>query len=133
MKIEQIIELAHASKYWTKGDSCTVVDNAYLPEFVEACHQAKLREMKPYEYIYNEHIGNGVFDIIRMLDGALIFSFLDKHGYFNVFNTMEQFTIYIEQGDSDGRICIADAQLDENDPNYEEGVDALDRYLRTLV
>lgn len=133
MKIEQIIELAHASKYWTKGDSCTVVDNAYLPEFVEACHQAKLRETKPYEYIHNEHIGNGVFDIIRMHDGEMLFSYLDKHGYFNVFNTMSEFAEYLDGTSIENRVCIKDEQLDESDPDYEEGVDALDRYLMTLV
>lgn len=134
MKIEQIIKIAHATKYWTKGDGCTVIDNGYLPEFVEACHQAKLQGAKTFEYIHSEELGGGVFDIVRLPDGKLFFSFLDKHGIFNVFPTMEDYTLYAK-GLFVGfkRECFEDVQLDEGDPNYEEGVDALDRYLRKLV
>lgn len=88
---------------------------------------------KTFEYIHNEHIGNGVFDIIRLPDGELLFSFLDKHGYFNIFNTMSEFTFYLDGTSIENRVCIKDEQLDESDPHYEEGVDALDCYLRTLV
>ena len=46
MTFEQITEIAYKTKYWTKGDGFTTVDNSYLPEFVEECHQFKLTESK---------------------------------------------------------------------------------------
>lgn len=121
-----------------------------IDEFVEACHQAKLadaehkigcvqhdcaacRAKEGITYIHNEHLGNGVFDIIRMPNEELLFSYLDKHGHFNVFKTMTEFADYLDGCDVENRVCIADVQLDENDPHYEEGVDALDHYLRSLV
>lgn len=101
-------------------------------EVYEANHAARKAAPK-FEYIHQEDIGGGVFDIIKLKDHRLLFSFQDKHGIFNVFPTMSDYTMYAE-GDLDGctSVCINDESLDESDPAYEEGVDALDRYLGAL-
>lgn len=90
---------------------------------------------KTYEYIHNEEIGMGVFDIIRLPDGELLFSFKDKHGYFNIFTTMEDFLAYMGVNgliESD-HVSFPDEYPFPDDPDYEEGVDALDLYLRSLA
>lgn len=46
MTFDQIKQVAYDTKYWTKQEDGTLVDNSYLPEFVEACHQFKLKEDK---------------------------------------------------------------------------------------
>jgi hypothetical protein len=86
-----------------------------------------------FEYLYNDEVGNGVFDIIRLPNGELLFSFKDKHGYFNVFPTMEDYTLYVEGLDGCKYVCVEDKYIEEGEEGYEEGVDALDRYLRSLV
>ena len=97
----------------------------------DACVAAAIKPK--FEYIHQEDIGSGVFDIIRLKDGVLLFSYQDKHGIFNIFPTMGDYTAYCE-GNLSGcqRVCIDNEYIEEGEPGYEEGVDALDRYLDSL-
>ena len=65
------------------------------------------KEIPKFEYIHQEDIGRSVFDIIRLKEGGLLFSYQDKHGIFNVFPTMGDFILYIG-GDINAcqRVCI---------------------------
>lgn len=85
-----------------------------------------------FAYVHNDEVDNGVFDIIRMPNGECLYSFKDKHSIFNVFPNLGEYLNYV-RGEPCARECIEDDMLDESDPDYEEGVDALDRYLRSLV
>ena len=91
------------------------------------------RVAKPkFEYLYNDAIYDGVFDIIKLQgEDNFLFSFLDDGGYFNIFKSMQEFYNYVIDEPCE-RICFEDESYEEDDPRYEEGVDALDRYLRSL-
>jgi hypothetical protein len=85
-----------------------------------------------FEYIHNEEVGNGQFYIAKLPERELLFVFLDKYGYFNIFPTMQDYTLYVENDLTCKRDCIEDSYIEEGEEGYEEGVDALDRYLREL-
>lgn len=86
-----------------------------------------------YEYIYCKNIGNGVFTIARLPKGDCLFIWLDKYGTYNVFEEFEEYLKY-NGGDLEcQRVCFDDVYLEETDEGYQEGVDALDRYMASLV
>lgn len=86
-----------------------------------------------FDYIHVEDVGSGQFCIAKLPNNTLLFIFKDKHGIFNVFPTMNDYTLYAK-GWLYGlkRECIDDEYIEEGEEGYEEGVDALDRYLRTM-
>ena len=90
------------------------------------------KHLESIETVHCEELGNGVFYISKLPNGELKFTFKDKHGIFNVFPDMNEVFNYL-MGEDSGRACIEDTYFDENDPRYEEGVDALDMYLNNLV
>ena len=78
------------------------------------------------KYLYCEDCGNGQFMIATSVadPSLLVFVYLDKHGYFNIFRSMQEYTMYVENIECD-RICI---NYDDY-PNLDEGVDPLDQWL----
>ena len=78
------------------------------------------------DYIYCEDCGNGQFMIARSVKdvNAIVFVYLDKRDYFNVFQTMEEYTLYVS-GLECKRICLSYEGFESS----EEGVDPLDVWL----
>lgn len=93
-----------------------------------------------YRYLTTETVGNYNFIIIGKPENAinllgffkLLYVFEDKHGYNNVFTSMEDFVSYITNDGSYERHCFSNALLEPDHPDYQEGVDAVDRYLIAL-
>jgi hypothetical protein len=91
------------------------------------------KHLESIETLCCEEVGNGVFYISKLPNQEqLIYTFKDKYGYFNVCHNMEEMTKYLS-----GEECVCevieDEYFEEDDARYEEGVDALDIYLNSVV
>ncbi len=90
-----------------------------------------------YRYISTETMAGRSFTVIGKAINAessfeVLYVFEDKHGYNNVFPSMEDFVSYLTNDGSYERHCFSNAMLEPDHPDYQEGVDALDRYLIAL-
>lgn len=90
-----------------------------------------------YGYITTESLGNRGFSIIGKAVNTggsfeVLYVYEDKHGYNNVFTSMEDFVSYIANDGGYERHCFSNALFEPDHPDYQEGVDAVDRYLIAL-
>jgi hypothetical protein len=79
------------------------------------------------EWLYCEDCGVGQFLIARAVEDkdSIAFVYLDKHGYYNVFRSMDEYNNYVE-GVACERICVSDEDFSYNE--LPEGVDFIDAW-----
>lgn len=78
------------------------------------------------EWVYVADCGRGQFCVVRekLATDNVLFIYLDKHSYYNVFPTMEDYTAYV-LGNPCTRICVEEDEYSD----LPEGVDVLDMWL----
>lgn len=95
---------------------------------------SQYKHLDDIETLHCEEIGNSVFYASQLPNhDGLIFTIKDKYGIFNIFPNFEELFKYAEGDLNCERVCIDDECIEEDDPRYEEGVDAMDIYLNNLV
>ena len=86
-----------------------------------------------YIFLAEESWGNCSFSIIGKVDNQdTLYVYLDRRGYYNVFQTMLDFVDYVTDCGVPKKHSFADKYIEPGEPNYVEGEDILDRYLAAL-
>ena len=92
MRFDQIKQQALATKYWVRKADSTLVDNSYIQEFVQACHEFMLCELRNGDYpVGTKYFSSGkhpkectVIDIIKHLNsnGEVVKTrYISKHEF----------------------------------------------------
>ena len=96
--------------------------------------QSQYKHLDSIKTLHCEEIGSGVFYVSELPSREyLVFTFKDEYGIFNIFPNMGEVFRYASDDLECERVCIDDDYFEEDDPRYEEGVDAMDMYLNSLV
>lgn len=78
-------------------------------------------------WLYQQSIGNGVFEVVSPPNGTdILFVWLDKHGYFNIFEEFQDFLDYWDNNPAGcKRVCIEGEEVyEEFIRNYNEPIGA---------
>jgi hypothetical protein len=83
-----------------------------------------------FTYLYAAECGIGDFYIVSEIKNhsKLVFIFWDWDGKYNVFRTMEEYTLYVE-GSPCERIIVGHEYADNFEDENEEGVSVIDLWL----